>query len=208
MRVSRQQAAENRKRVLEVAGTLFREKGFDGIGVAELMKAAGLTHGGFYGQFASKDELAAEALAGAMDEAVARWKARAAKAPDDPYGAIVRRYLSAEHRDGMAAGCAISALGGDVMRQTPAVRSRYTEGLGRLIDVLMSALDGDAAARRTQALATLASLTGALTLARAVDDPALSDEILAASLNALGISETKAAGVSLPVHGERCPAGQ
>ena len=188
MRVSRQQAAENRKRVLEVAGTLFRERGFDGIGVAEVMKAAGLTHGGFYGQFASKDDLAAEALAGAMEEAATRWKARASAAPDDPYGAIVRRYLSGEHRDGMAAGCANSALGGDVTRQTPTVRARYTEGLTRLIEILERALQGEAKDRRAQALATLASLTGALTLARAVDDPALSDEILAASLKALGIA--------------------
>lgn len=202
MRVSRQQAAENRKRVLEVAGTLFREKGFDGTGVAELMKAAGLTHGGFYGQFASKDDLAAEALAGAMRQAVGRWTARAAAAPDDPFGAIVRRYLSADHRDGMAAGCAISALGGDVTRQSPAVRARYTEGLMQLLEVLDGILEGEPADRRSRALATLASLTGALTLARAVDDTALSDEILAATLKALDVAETKTDGGPLPASRE------
>lgn len=188
MRVSRQQAAENRKRVLEVAGTLFREKGFDGIGVADLMQAAGLTHGGFYGQFGSKDDLAAEALAGALGHVVERWQGRATAAPEDPFGAIVRTYLSRDHCDRMATGCAISALGGEVTRQSPAVRERFTEGVEALTEVLAGTVEGDEAERRRRALAVMASLAGAVILARAVDDKALSEEILEATRTELGVS--------------------
>jgi TetR/AcrR family transcriptional regulator, transcriptional repressor for nem operon len=90
MKVSREQAAENRARVIEVAGRLFREKGFDGVGVADIMKGAGLTHGGFYGQFASKDDLAIKACAQTLDRSVARWTRLAAS--DDPLAAIVTSY--------------------------------------------------------------------------------------------------------------------
>lgn len=191
MRVSRQQAAENRKRVLDVAGRLFREKGFDGIGVADVMKAAGLTHGGFYGQFASKDDLAAQALSGAFDHGVERWTARAQAAPDDPFGAIVGYYLSRGHRDVMGASCPISALAGEVTRQSPAVRSSFTEGFERLAAVLAENLPDEKSAnaedRRRQTLAIMATIAGAVTLARAVDDKALSDEILAAARKAFGV---------------------
>lgn len=186
MRVSRRQAAENRRRVLEVAGALFREKGFDGIGVAELMQAAGLTHGGFYGQFASKDDLAAEALSGVFDQGVERWKARAEAAPDDPFGAIVGYYLSRRHRDIMGAGCPIPALSGEITRQSPAVRSSFTDGLERLAEVLSEHLPGEGD-RRQKALAVMASIAGAVILARAVDDAELSDEILRATRRSLGL---------------------
>lgn len=188
MRVSRQQATENRKRVLDVAGTLFREKGFDGVGVADVMKAAGLTHGGFYGQFASKDDLAAQALAGAMEQAAGRWRGRADASPEDPFGAIVGFYLSRTHRDGMAGGCPISALGGEVTRQSPAVRASFTEGFEKLTDILAGSLpeEGD---RRRKALTIMATIAGAVVLARAVDDEQLSDAILGAARQSLGIPE-------------------
>lgn len=194
MRVSRQQAAENRKRVVEVAGRLFREKGFDGVGVADVMQAAGLTHGGFYGQFESKDDLAAQALGGTLDQAAERWKARAAAAPDDPFGAIVGYYLSRGHRDIMGAGCPISALSGEVTRQSPAVRASFTEGFEKLADVLAENLPKDDAGRlpgneRHRALAVLATIAGAVTLARAVDDRQLSDEILEAVRGSLGLND-------------------
>jgi TetR/AcrR family transcriptional repressor of nem operon len=200
MRVTRQQAAENRKRVLEVAGRLFREKGFDGVGVADVMQAAGLTHGGFYGQFESKDDLAAQALGGTLGEAAERWRARAAATPDDPFGAIVGYYLSRGHRDIMGAGCPISALSGEVTRQSPAVRASFTEGFEKLADVLAENLPEDAVARsederRQKALAVLATIAGAVTLARAVDDRQLSDEILEAVRSSLGLnSKTPSAG--------------
>src|SRR3569623_3655659 len=109
MRVSREKAAENRERVVEVAAEQFRAHGFDGIGVADLMKAAGLTHGVFYGNFASKDDLEAEAATRAFADTT-RWMRERALAADDPFATAVSLYLSPAHRDRADTGCAISAL--------------------------------------------------------------------------------------------------
>lgn len=189
MRVSREKAAENRQRVVEVAGALFREKGFDGIGVADIMKGAGLTHGGFYGQFGSKDDLAAEAVAGALDDSVALWREHAAASSGDPLGAIAGNYLSRRHCDNVATGCPVAALGGDVARQPEAVRHAFTQGFEQLADVLSAAVPADSARqRRERTLALMAQMAGAVILARAFDDPALSDEVLAATRKAVGLS--------------------
>ena len=107
MRVTRKQAAANREKVLDVAGTLFRERGFDGIGVADIMKRAGLTHGGFYGQFASKDDLAAEATARVFGKA--GWQERQTGKADPSFGDVVRGYLSPRHRDDPGTGCWLAA---------------------------------------------------------------------------------------------------
>ena len=104
--MTRQQAAANRDRVLEVAGTLFRERGFDGIGVADIMKRAGLTHGGFYDQFASKDDLIAEATARVLGKA--GWKERLTGKADPSFGEVVRAYLSPRHRDDPGSGCLLA----------------------------------------------------------------------------------------------------
>ena len=109
MRVSRQKAAENRERIIDVAGALFREKGFDGIGVADIMKAAQLTHGGFYGHFASKDDLVAQASQRAMARAAAKWERIAAGSPKDAYEALLANYLTPTHRDDPARGCAFAS---------------------------------------------------------------------------------------------------
>src|SRR6185369_12553713 len=109
VRVTRKQSAANREKVLDVAGTLFRERGFDGIGVADIMKRAGLTHGGFYGQFASKDDLAAETTARVLAEA--RWPERPAGKVDPTFGDAVRAYLSPRHRDNPGTGCLLAAVG-------------------------------------------------------------------------------------------------
>ena len=108
MKVSREQAAENRARVVEVAGRLFREKGFEGIAVAEIMKGAGLTHGGFYHQFGSKDDLAAVACAQMLSDQAAGWRKLAAG--DDPLGTLVNSYLSTRHRDGADVAGHVPAL--------------------------------------------------------------------------------------------------
>ena len=123
MKVSREQAAANRERIVEVAGKLFRENGFDGIGVADLMKAAGLTHGGFYGHFKSKDDLAGEACSRAMARASEKWAALARMPRGDPRAEIVKRYLTESHCDGPGAGCLFAALGLSAGLQTcqPAV---------------------------------------------------------------------------------------
>ena len=174
MKVSREQAAANRERILEAAARLFRERGLDGIGVADLMAAAGLTHGGFYGHFQSKEALMALACGRALDRSLEKWRARSL--PE-----IVAAYLSPRHRDQPGSGCAIAALASDVPRQGPAVRRTYTEGVRALVDELAVHLPGRSrAARRRAAAAALAGMVGALLLARAVDDAALSDEILQA----------------------------
>ena len=128
MKVTREQAARNRERIVETAAKLFREKGFDGIGVADLMKAAGLTHGGFYGHFGSKEALLGEAASRALAGAGTGWQALMAAHPDDPLGTVARSYLSPAHRDNPGLGCAISALGADISRAGPTVREAVTEG--------------------------------------------------------------------------------
>lgn len=181
MKVSREQAARNRERVLAAAAKLFRERGFEGVGVADVMHGAGLTHGGFYGQFASKEELAAEAYARAIAETVTRWEKLADRPGGKPLSALMHAYLSARHRDDPGLGCLLSALGPEVARQSPAIRRSVTEGFRTLIDSLTGLIPGrSAAAKRKRALAVFSSLVGAMVLARAVDDPALSEEILQA----------------------------
>ena len=181
MRVSKEQAAQNRERILALASTLFRERGFDGIGVAELMKNAGLTHGGFYGHFGSKEELMAEACERAFAVSHERWQHKAASAGEKPQSAVVRWYLSRTHRDHPGEGCVIAALGAEASRQGPALRRALTRGVQALVDLLAEWTPGRArAARREKALATLAAMVGALVIARAVDDPGLSDEVLKA----------------------------
>src|ERR1700675_5091971 len=107
MKVSREQAAENRERIVQVAAKLFRERGFDGIGVADLMKAAGLTHGGFYGHFESKEDLMAQACEHATARSKTLFGKLAERVPDDALGEIARAYLSPRHRDDPGAGCLI-----------------------------------------------------------------------------------------------------
>jgi TetR/AcrR family transcriptional repressor of nem operon len=184
MKVSREQAAENRARVIEVAGKLFREKGFDGIGVADIMKGAGLTHGGFYGQFKSKDDLAAQACAQSLERSVARWTRFAAG--EDPLAAIVTSYLAPSHRNAPGSGCALSALAADAVRQPDAVRSVFTRALQSFAGVLTRLVPAASRpARRRRALATMAGLVGAVILSRAVNDADLSDEILKAAAKEL-----------------------
>ncbi|MBP2296533.1 TetR/AcrR family transcriptional regulator [Azospirillum rugosum] len=198
MRVSREKAAENRRRIVDVAGALFREKGFNGIGVADLMKEAGLTHGGFYGHFASKDDLAAEACATAMSGAAERWATLAEEKPAEALATLTGNYLSARHRDNITRGCPIATLGGDVVRQPEPVRRAFTDGLRPFIDVLTRLLPGETEEeRRAEALAALSEMVGAVILARAVDDPELSDAILAAAANhgpAVPLAERKPVG--------------
>jgi TetR/AcrR family transcriptional repressor of nem operon len=185
VRVTREQAAQHRQQILDVAGTLFRQRGFDGIGVADIMKRAGLTHGGFYGHFASKDALTAEACAAVLGKE--KWAERLAGMPRPSFGAVVRGYLSPRHRDDPGHGCLFAALGSDVVRQPRSVRRAFTEGLRARVETLRTLLPGgSAAARRERALATWAGLVGALILARAVDDPKLSDEILEAAASSFG----------------------
>ncbi len=179
MKVSREQVAENRERILEAATQRFRERGFEGIGVADLMKEAGLTHGGFYGHFASKEDLIAQACARASDRSRARWARLSERAPDNPLAEIARVYLTPQHRDSPGAGCLIAALGPDVARQGPAVRDAVTAGVRAALDFLTRIVPGRSrAAKRRKAIASYASMVGGMVLARAVNDRVFSKEIL------------------------------
>ena len=161
MRVTREQAAAHRREILDAAGTLFRERGFDGIGVADIMKHAGLTHGGFYGHFESKDDLAAQSCARALEGE--GWTERLGGAANPSFGAVVRGYLSRRHRDDPGHGCLFAALGSDVVRQPRSVRRVFTEGLRARVEALQKLLPGrSVAARHEKALATMAGLVGAL----------------------------------------------
>ncbi|MDO9713950.1 TetR/AcrR family transcriptional regulator [Paracraurococcus lichenis] len=180
MRVSKEQAAENRARILAEAARLFRERGLSGVGVDALTEAAGLTHGSLYSQFGSKERLAAAAVEHALTEsALSRLPAEGGPAE---LAAAIGRYLSPRHRDAPGQGCAFAALGCEMPRQGPALRKVFTDGLRERVARFAAMLPGRRhEAPEEQALALLAGMIGALILARAVDDPALSDRILAAT---------------------------
>jgi TetR/AcrR family transcriptional regulator, transcriptional repressor for nem operon len=189
MRVSREKAAENRERIVEIASRLFREKGFDGVGIDAIMKDAGLTHGGFYGHFASKEDLAAEAVACALERSAEK-QSRFTDLRD-----FVSDYLSERHRAEPANGCALAALGTDFARQGQAMRGMLAANVRAQLNGFARQLRGGSAADRRQiAILMLAGMVGALTLARAVDDPALSSEILATARNAFGKCTARTSG--------------
>lgn len=170
MKVSREQMAEHRVRILDAAARLFREKGFEAVTVAEVMKAAGLTHGGFYGHFASKDDLVGQALAHVLKESLGK--------TGDPR-AFVEDYLSSRHRDNPGGGCPVAGLAAETRHEGAAAHVAMTAGLRQKIDGLSRTLSGDSDAdKRRKAIGSWAAMVGAVILARAVDDPAFSDEIL------------------------------
>ncbi|MFB6459612.1 TetR/AcrR family transcriptional regulator [Bradyrhizobium tunisiense] len=182
MRVSRTQAAENRQTVINVASRLFRERGFDGIGLKDLMKGAGLTQGAFYKQFASKEDLAVEASRRALESASGRWSDAAAAHPDDPLGAVIGFYLSGDHRGEKMDGCPIVALGSDAARQGPEVKAEFEAGIKAHLDVLARFLGGAGdEASRSKAMAILATMVGAVTLSRTINDPDLAQAVLDAA---------------------------
>ena len=191
MRVSRAEAAENRQRIIEVASKLFRERGFDGIGVADLMKSAGLTHGGFYGNFASKEDLMALACAHALESSLNTLHEAVEQSGEKALSVLATAYLSPAHRDSPADGCALAALGAESARHGVPVRGAFTRSVRSVVDVLTSLMQGNSRrAKRERAFATYASLVGAIVLARAVDDPVLSDEILQSVLRSITATQS------------------
>ena len=182
MRVSRSQAAENRQTVINVASRLFRERGFDGIGLKDLMKGAGLTQGAFYKQFASKEDLAAQASARALESATLRWSAATA-ATEDPLGAVIAFYLSTEHREEKMDGCPIVALGSDAARQGSDVKSSFEAGIKAHLEVLGRLIaETDGEEPNGKAMSILSTMVGALTLSRVVNDPDLAQAFLDAAI--------------------------
>lgn len=187
-RVSKQQMERHREEIIKVSSQLFRERGLNGVSVNDLMAAAGLTHGGFYGHFDSKDELAAIASRKAFDDSVARWQAISQQPHHHNLRTLVEHYLSPVHRDGVQDGCAITALASDVARESAdkPVREVYLDGVKGMLEMLESVSDTeDDAQRRQHALVQFSLLIGALTLARATSGDSLSDEFLTAAKAAL-----------------------
>jgi TetR/AcrR family transcriptional regulator, transcriptional repressor for nem operon len=182
VKVSRDEAAANRERVIEVASRLFRKKGIEGVSVADVMKGAGLTHGGFYGQFDSKVHLAAEACGRAVAGSAKKWSVIADEAGVDAFEALVRFYLAPERVSSPGSGCIFASLGPEAARQDRPVRRVLAKGLEALLGVLTRAVPGRSAAdRRRRAIAAMSQMVGAMVLARCVGDRALADEILAAA---------------------------
>jgi len=181
-RTSRAEKARTRERLVETASHAFRANGVEGTSIPAVMERVGLTHGTFYAHFASKDALVAEAYVRGLNETVERLLLRAESAPPERgLNAVIDRYLSAEHRDDPAGGCPLPALAGEVRREPAAVRHAFTEGLRRYFDRLAPLLDDqDTSARDDHELILASGMVGAVLLARAVDDPELSDRILGA----------------------------
>lgn len=187
MKVSKAQSALNRQAVLEAAARLYRERGFAGVGVAEISREAGFTHGGFYGRFESKEALAAEACEQSLAQSLARLQASLSQHQGDA-GPYFHRYLRAEHRDQPGAGCAIAALAVDAARAGGALGEALTQGIAGYLAALAGRQPGEdgaaaappGAADKERAILSLSALVGGLLLARATAQaaPALSDEIL------------------------------
>lgn len=180
MRVSREKFAENREKILEAAGVLFRENGFNGIGVADIMQAAGLTHGGFYGHFASKEDLAFEVSRGLIGKVEARWKKIIADAPERPLEALLDHYLSRRSLHDPGTGCVFASLVQEVSRSEGPVRTTFSEGLASLVDLLEGIVPGETPQdRRRNAFSTLAAMMGAVIMARVVGSEEMADAFLA-----------------------------
>ncbi|AVJ33322.1 TetR family transcriptional regulator [Stenotrophomonas sp. MYb57] len=176
MKVTKAQAQANRAHIVETASTLFRERGYDGVGVADLMAAAGFTHGGFYKHFGSKADLMAEAAACGLTSS-------AAAVADLDVQAFVSEYLSRAHRDGPGQGCTLAALCTDAARQTDAVKAAFAAGIEARL-ATRATQEGQAQrdphdAARARSIALMAQAVGALVLSRSCpDESPLADEIL------------------------------
>jgi len=176
MKVSKAKVQENRARIVEVASGLFRERGYDGVGIADLMSSAGFTHGGFYKHFKSKADLMSEAAAFSLDQTAARAEGA------DPAG-FMEQYMSRAHRDARGAGCTMAALCGDAARQSADVQAVFAAGVENLLHSLgggtTAIADQGAAAVRARNMDVLARAVGAVVLSRACpDDSTLAEEIL------------------------------
>ena len=183
-RTSRAEKARTRQRLVASASRQLRARGVAGASVPRMMGQIGLTHGTFYAHFASKDALVAEAIGGGLAEVIDRLLGATGDAAPSEHdlASVVVRYLSAAHRDDPAGGCVLPSLAGEIGRESDAVRRAFTAELERFFARLAPLLpDDEADARADHALVLVAGMAGAMLLARAVADPALSDRILSAS---------------------------
>jgi TetR/AcrR family transcriptional regulator, transcriptional repressor for nem operon len=202
MRYSKEHKAETHAKIVKHASSQLREKGARGIGVADLMKEAGLTHGGFYAHFKSREDLVIEAISHAMDQSTGRWRKLVEDKPaDERLAMLVDAYLTTQHRDGAGRGCAIPSLAADVARESPKTRRVFVGKLEEMIDLFASQFPGqpDVAARR-EAISTIATLMGTMVLARVAGNGAFSQEILDAGRSAAlrDTCETEVVGKPAP----------
>ena len=187
MRYSKEHKQETHARIVKKASVRLREKGAHGIGVADLMKDAGLTHGGFYAHFDSREALVIEAFAYAMDRSTERWRKLAADLPPEKrLSTIVDAYFDAAHRDDPGRGCAVPSLGAEIARESPKTRKAFAAKLEQMIDMLAEQIrtcrERPRASRRWR---TLATMMGTLVMSRIAGSGELSDEILAAGRDAV-----------------------
>ena len=179
---SKAEKSKTHERVVTLAAKRFREKGLTGIGIAELMKEAGLTVGGFYKHFDSRDELVAEALGSALHTWKRRADAAASGGPPFTYESLIKDYLSEAHRDHPGAGCPVGALAGDIARSDERTRAVVTRQVAEQIELLANLIHEtskkEKRAARSRAILTYCALVGAISMARAVSDEQLSREIL------------------------------
>jgi len=186
MRYSREHKQETHARIVRKASIRLREKGAHGVGVADLMKEAGLTHGGFYAHFDSRDALVVEAFGYAMDRSLEHWrKLTDETAPDKRLAMIVDTYLSPTHRDDPGHGCAITSLGAEIARETPKTRRAFAAKMEQLIELIADQIqDVPRKIARKQATSLLATMMGTLVLSRIAGSGELSDEVLQAGKEA------------------------
>ena len=187
--------AETRQRILDAAGALFRAHGIDGVGVDAVMHEAGLTHGGFYLHFASKEALVAEVAAASLARAAARWdKISHEPDPKAALAQIVGSYLDPEHVAAVSQGCMLTTLGPEVARR-PGSRGGITHAMRAMLDALERVLPGR---RRDNAVAALSTMVGAVVLARIADDPELANEFLAVAASAVVSGAVLPGGIASP----------
>jgi TetR/AcrR family transcriptional repressor of nem operon len=187
MRYSKEHKLETHARIVKKASVRLREKGAHGVGVADLMKDAGLTHGGFYAHFDSREALVIEAFAYAMDRSTERWRQLAGQmAPGDRLAGIVEAYLSPQHRDNPGQGCAVPALSAEIARESPKTRKAFAAKLEQMVGMLAEQIaEVPSKPARKQAMASLATMMGTLVLARVAGSGEFSEEILAAGRDAV-----------------------
>jgi TetR/AcrR family transcriptional regulator, transcriptional repressor for nem operon len=187
MRYSKEHKLETHARIVKKASVRLREKGAHGVGVADLMKEAGLTHGGFYAHFDSREALVIEAFADAMDRSTERWRRLAELTPPDKrLATIVVTYLTPLHRDDPGHGCAVPTLGAEIARESPRTRKAFAAKLEQMIDMLAAQIpELPRKAARKRAMAVIATMMGTLVLARVAGTGDFSDEILGAGRDAV-----------------------
>jgi TetR/AcrR family transcriptional repressor of nem operon len=187
MRYSREHKLETHARIVRKASVRLREKGAHGVGVADLMKEAGLTHGGFYAHFDSRDDLVIEAFTHAMDRSTEQWRKLTEQTPRDKrFAMIVNSYLTSLHRDDPGRGCAVPTLGAEIARESSRTRKVFAGRLDQMIDMLANQIPGlPRKAARKRAMAALATMMGTLVMARVAGSGDFSNEILGAGREAL-----------------------